>query len=98
MTQYMEDTTDVDAGIRMRIGTTPRGDQQAIAEFTLLTQLRRVVVVVTQDVAHFEGQLTDQRRCWNAVVDIRGVSLAAKGIQTAATVQARCSFQPYHQP
>src|SRR5215208_6499169 len=56
----MKDSPHFNSTVPMRMRATSRGYQFAIVQPTSLAQLRRVVVRVTQNIAHFQGQLLQQ--------------------------------------
>lgn len=59
-TQLVKDAAHLNPTIAVRMLATPRGDQPATSGFTSLSQIRRVVVSITQNVAHFSRQLPQQ--------------------------------------
>ena len=79
VTQLVEYLAHLGSAILARVWSTPRGDQQAVVVFTLLAKLRRIVVSITQHVAHFQWQLANQGRSWHAVVGIGSCQSGSQG-------------------
>ncbi len=57
----MENTTDFNAHAAMGKLAPPRGNQQAVTQFTSRPQFGVVVMGIAQDIADFKGQLADEQ-------------------------------------
>jgi hypothetical protein len=87
----MEDPPDLDAAVGVGVSAAPRGDQFAVAGGAERPEGGVGVVGVAEQVADGSGDLAEQGRGLLVVGDIGRRQF---GIQTAATVVTRWSFQP----
>ena len=92
--ELVEDAADLDAVVGVGIGAPAGGDQEAAGPGAAVADGRVVVVGVAEDEPRVEGYLVEQARGRLVVGGVGRVSSAASGIQTAATVVTKWSFQP----
>ena len=92
--QFVEDAAHLDAVVGVGIGSPAGRHQEAVGGGALLVKSGILVSGVAQDEAN--GWWQHVQQAWRRLLSaaLAGVNSAANGIQTAATVVTRCSFQP----
>ena len=90
----MQDAPHLDPVVRVRIGTTARGDHRLARLGTDGVDGRVIVVLVAQHIAHLGRQLRQQRQRLHIIGHVRGGQVGRQRNPDAATVVTRCNFQP----
>src|SRR3954469_6752741 len=97
--QLVEDASDFDTIISVRVSSSFGGDQEPLGAFACLPDVGRVVVDVSEHEAGFSpGNSSIRCGAISLSAVLAGVSLAESGIQTPQPAMARCSFYPYTHP
>ena len=97
--QLVEDASDFDAIIGVRVSSSFGGDHKPLGALACLPDVGRVVVDVSESTKRAScGNSSMRCRATSLSAVLAGVSLAQSGIQTSQSAMAKCSFHPYTHP
>ena len=93
--QLVEDASDFDAIIGVRVSSSFGSDHKPLGAFAGLMYIEPVVVEVSeQEAGSSSGNSSMRCGATSLSAVLAGVSLAQSGIQTSQTQMATCSFHP----